>query len=98
VGSALAHPAIRARRAGQPMERPVPPMRRSILAPTTAVLLVARPAREGFGSSMRSPASSGWVREWVASGRLGEAAIERAIEALSICRDKMLNRGAARAA
>ena len=32
-----------------------------------------------------------------ASGRLGEAAIGRAIEALSICRDKMRNRGVTRA-
>src|SRR5204863_9660340 len=32
-----------------------------------------------------------------ASGRLGEAAIDRAIEALSLCRDKMRNRAVTRA-
>src|SRR5256714_1433442 len=60
-------------------------------------LLVARPVREGFRVI---DAFSRIIRlgEGVAaSGRLGEAAIGRAIEALSICRDKMRNRSATRA-
>jgi exopolyphosphatase/guanosine-5'-triphosphate,3'-diphosphate pyrophosphatase len=60
-------------------------------------LLVARPAAEGFRVV---DAFSRIIRlgEGVsASGRLGEAAIERAIEALAICRDKMRNRGVSRA-
>src|SRR6195256_1809049 len=60
-------------------------------------LLVARPA----GHSLRVvDAFSRIIRlgEGIsASGVLGEAAIVRAIEALSICRDKMANRGVARA-
>jgi exopolyphosphatase/guanosine-5'-triphosphate,3'-diphosphate pyrophosphatase len=60
-------------------------------------LLVARPAREGFRVIDAFSRIIRLGEGMGASGRLGEPAIERAIEALSICRDKMLNRGAARA-
>lgn len=60
-------------------------------------LLVARPAREGFRVIDAFSRIIRLGEGMGASGRLGEAAIDRAIEALSICRDKMLNRGAARA-
>jgi exopolyphosphatase/guanosine-5'-triphosphate,3'-diphosphate pyrophosphatase len=60
-------------------------------------LLVARPTPDGFRVV---DAFSRIIRlgEGVsASGRISEAAIERAIEALSICRDKMRHRGVTRA-
>src|SRR5215216_8060717 len=60
-------------------------------------LLVARPAAEGFRVV---DAFSRIIRlgEGVsASGRISEAAIERALEALAVCRDKMQHRGASRA-
>jgi len=60
-------------------------------------LLVARPAGESFRVI---DAFSRIIRlgEGVtASGRLSEAAIERAIAALAICRNKMKNRGVTRA-
>lgn len=60
-------------------------------------LLVARPAGDGFRVV---DAFSRIIRlgEGVtASGRLSEAAIERAIGALEICRNKMRNRGVTRA-
>jgi exopolyphosphatase/guanosine-5'-triphosphate,3'-diphosphate pyrophosphatase len=60
-------------------------------------LLVARPSGDGFHVI---DAFSRIIRlgEGVsASGRLNEAAIERAVDALSICRDKMKNRGVTRA-
>ena len=60
-------------------------------------LLVARPTDDGFRVV---DAFSRIIRlgEGVsASGRLSEAAIARAIEALSICRDKMKNKGVTRA-
>src|SRR5260221_7023685 len=60
-------------------------------------LLVARPSGDGFHVI---DAFSRIIRlgEGVsASGRLNEAAIERAVEALGICRDKMKNRGVTRA-
>ena len=59
-------------------------------------LLVARPAGDGFRVV---DAFSRIIRlgEGVsASGRLSDAAIERAIEALAICRNKMKNRGVTR--
>ncbi|HVY57665.1 MAG TPA: Ppx/GppA phosphatase family protein [Xanthobacteraceae bacterium] len=59
-------------------------------------LLVARPTDDGFRVV---DAFSRIIRlgEGVsASGRLGEAAIARAVAALSICRDKMRNRGVTR--
>ncbi len=59
-------------------------------------LLVARPAGDGFRVV---DAFSRIIRlgEGVsASGRLSDAAIERAVEALAICRNKMKNRGVTR--
>ena len=60
-------------------------------------LLVARPNGDGFRVV---DAFSRIIRlgEGVSgSGRLSDAAIERAVEALAICRDKMRNRGVTRA-
>jgi exopolyphosphatase/guanosine-5'-triphosphate,3'-diphosphate pyrophosphatase len=60
-------------------------------------LLVARPAGDGFRVV---DAFSRIIRlgEGVsASGRLSEAAIERALSALAVCRNKMKNRGVTRA-
>jgi exopolyphosphatase / guanosine-5'-triphosphate,3'-diphosphate pyrophosphatase len=60
-------------------------------------LLVARPSGDGFHVI---DAFSRIIRlgEGIsASGRISEAAIERAVEALGICRDKMQNRGVTRA-
>ena len=60
-------------------------------------LLVARPTSDGFRVI---DAFSRIIRlgEGVSSsGRLSEAAIERAVAALSVCRDKMRNRGVTRA-
>jgi exopolyphosphatase/guanosine-5'-triphosphate,3'-diphosphate pyrophosphatase len=60
-------------------------------------LLVARPTGNGFRVI---DAFSRIIRlgEGVsASGRISEAAIERAVEALTICRDKMTSRGVTRA-
>jgi exopolyphosphatase/guanosine-5'-triphosphate,3'-diphosphate pyrophosphatase len=60
-------------------------------------LLVARPAGDGFRVI---DAFSRIIRlgEGIsASGRISEAAIARAVEALGICRDKMNNRGVTRA-
>ena len=55
-------------------------------------LLVARPIREGFRVVDAFSRIIRLGEGMAASGRLGEAAIQRAIEALSICRDKMRNR------
>ena len=60
-------------------------------------LLVARPIREGFRVIDAFSRIIRLGEGMAASGRLGDAAIGRAIEALSICRDKMRNRGATRA-
>ena len=60
-------------------------------------LLIARPAGDGFRVV---DAFSRIIRlgEGIStSGRISEAAIERAVEALGICRDKMSNRGVTRA-
>ena len=60
-------------------------------------LLVARPTSDGFRVV---DAFSRIIRlgEGVsASGRISDAAIARAVEALGICRDKMMNRGVTRA-
>jgi exopolyphosphatase/guanosine-5'-triphosphate,3'-diphosphate pyrophosphatase len=60
-------------------------------------LLVARPTGNGFRVI---DAFSRIIRlgEGIsASGRISEAAIERAVEALAVCRDKMKNRGVTRA-
>jgi len=60
-------------------------------------LLVARPAREGFRVIDAFSRIIRLGEGMAASGRLGDAAIGRAIEALSICRDKMRNRAVTRA-
>jgi exopolyphosphatase/guanosine-5'-triphosphate,3'-diphosphate pyrophosphatase len=60
-------------------------------------LLVARPIREGFRVIDAFSRIIRLGEGMAASGRLGEAAIGRALEALSICRDKMRNRGVTRA-
>src|SRR5436305_3837456 len=60
-------------------------------------LLVARPAREGFRVIDAFSRIIRLGEGMAASGRLGEAAIGRAIEALAICRDKMRNRSVTRA-
>jgi exopolyphosphatase/guanosine-5'-triphosphate,3'-diphosphate pyrophosphatase len=60
-------------------------------------LLVARPVRDGFRVVDAFSRIIRLGEGMAASGRLGEAAIDRAIEALSICRDKMHNRQVTRA-
>src|SRR5438105_536800 len=60
-------------------------------------LLVARPVREGFRVIDAFSRIIRLGEGMAASGRLGEAAIGRAVEALSICRDKMRNRAVTRA-
>src|SRR3954468_7154960 len=60
-------------------------------------LLVARPVREGFRVIDAFSRIIRLGEGMAASGRLGDAAIARALEALTICRDKMRNRGASRA-
>jgi len=60
-------------------------------------LLVARPVREGFRVIDAFSRIIRLGEGMAASGRLGEAAIQRAIEALAICRDKMRNRAVTRA-
>ena len=72
------------------------PMRRSISAPTIAVCWwPARPMTVPRRRCLLAhhPAGRGDLH----LGRLSEAAIERAVEALSVCRDKMRNRGVTRA-
>jgi exopolyphosphatase/guanosine-5'-triphosphate,3'-diphosphate pyrophosphatase len=58
---------------------------------------VARPIRDGFRVIDAFSRIIRLGEGMAASGRLGEAAIGRAIEALGICRDKMRNRGVTRA-
>jgi exopolyphosphatase / guanosine-5'-triphosphate,3'-diphosphate pyrophosphatase len=60
-------------------------------------LLVARPIRDGFRVVDAFSRIIRLGEGMAASGRLSEAAIQRAIEALSICRDKMRNRAVTRA-
>jgi exopolyphosphatase/guanosine-5'-triphosphate,3'-diphosphate pyrophosphatase len=60
-------------------------------------LLVARPIRESFRVIDAFSRIIRLGEGMAASGRLGDAAIGRALEALSICRDKMRNRGVTRA-
>jgi exopolyphosphatase / guanosine-5'-triphosphate,3'-diphosphate pyrophosphatase len=60
-------------------------------------LLVARPVREGFRVIDAFSRIIRLGEGMAASGRLSEAAIQRAVEALSICRDKMRNRAVTRA-
>ena len=80
-----------------PRHREVRPMPRSISAPTIAGCWWR--ARRGDGFRVVD-AFSRIIRlgEGIsATGRLSEPAIDRAIEALGICRDKMRNRGVTRA-
>ena len=96
VGGRLTATRVTTARTGQARIR-ARPMPRSISAPTIAVCWSrARPATAS-ASSMRSPASSGSGEGVSTSGRISEAAIGRAVEALAICRDKMRNRGVTRA-
>ena len=60
-------------------------------------LLVARPVREGFRVIDAFSRIIRLGEGMAASGLLGEAAIGRAMEALSICRDKMRDRAVTRA-
>src|SRR5216683_6617688 len=60
-------------------------------------LLVARPAREGFRVIDAFSRIIRLGEGVLASGRLSEAAIARALEALAVCRDKMRNRNVTRA-
>jgi len=60
-------------------------------------LLVARPNRDSFRVIDAFSRIIRLGEGMAASGRLGDAAIERAMEALGVCRDKMHNRGVTRA-
>src|SRR5262245_399932 len=60
-------------------------------------LLVARPTDDGFRVVERLPRIIRLGEGVSTSGVLNDAAIARAIEALGICRDKMINRGVTRA-
>jgi exopolyphosphatase / guanosine-5'-triphosphate,3'-diphosphate pyrophosphatase len=60
-------------------------------------LLVARPARDGFRVIDAFSRIIRLGEGMSASGRLGDAAIGRALEALAVCRDKMRNRSVSRA-
>jgi exopolyphosphatase / guanosine-5'-triphosphate,3'-diphosphate pyrophosphatase len=76
---------------------PVPTYAALDLGTNNCRLLVARPAGDSFRVI---DAFSRIIRlgEGVSrSGRISEAAIERAVEALAVCRDKMRNRGVMRA-
>jgi len=60
-------------------------------------LLVARPTRDGFRVIDAFSRIIRLGEGLSASGRINEAAIARAIDALGVCRDKMKNRGVTRA-
>jgi exopolyphosphatase / guanosine-5'-triphosphate,3'-diphosphate pyrophosphatase len=60
-------------------------------------LLVARPTRTGFRVIDAFSRIIRLGEGLSATGRISEAAISRAIDALSVCRDKMKNRGVTRA-
>jgi exopolyphosphatase / guanosine-5'-triphosphate,3'-diphosphate pyrophosphatase len=60
-------------------------------------LLVARPTRDGFRVIDAFSRIIRLGEGLSTSGRISEAAIERAVNALSVCRDKMKNRGVTRA-
>ena len=77
--------------------RPRPAYAALDLGTNNCRLLVARPIREGFRVIDAFSRIIRLGEGMSASGRLGEAAIGRAIEALSICRDKMRNREVTRA-
>ena len=96
-GVGAGHPAIRVRRAATNPGYSRPAYAALDLGTNNCRLLVARPIREGFRVVDAFSRIIRLGEGMAASGRLGEAAIQRAIEALSICRDKMRNRGATRA-
>jgi len=92
-----ARPGERGREAAGGGDRGGPTYAALDLGTNNCRLLVARPNGEGFRVI---DAFSRIVRlgEGIsASGRLSEAAIERSMEALEICRNKMRNRGVTRA-
>jgi len=60
-------------------------------------LLVARPSGDSFRVIDAFSRIIRLGEGILASGRISEAAIARAVEALAVCRDKMANRGVARA-
>src|ERR1700756_5238655 len=60
-------------------------------------LLVARPTADGFRVIDAFSRIIRLGEGLSASGRISEAAIERALTALAVCRDKMRNRGVTRA-
>ena len=78
-------------------DRPRPAYAALDLGTNNCRLLVARPIRDGFRVIDAFSRIIRLGEGMSASGRLGEAAIGRAIEALSICRDKMRNREVTRA-
>jgi exopolyphosphatase/guanosine-5'-triphosphate,3'-diphosphate pyrophosphatase len=83
--------------AGRDILRAAPTYAALDLGTNNCRLLVARPTEESFRVI---DAFSRIIRlgEGVSrSGRIGDAAIGRAVEALAICRDKMRNRGVTRA-
>jgi exopolyphosphatase/guanosine-5'-triphosphate,3'-diphosphate pyrophosphatase len=82
---------------GRPHERARPAYAALDLGTNNCRLLVARPAREGFRVIDAFSRIIRLGEGMAASGRLGDPAIDRAIEALGICRDKMHNRGVTRA-
>jgi len=60
-------------------------------------LLIARPTREGFRVIDAFSRIIRLGEGITASGRLSQGAIDRAVDALAVCRDKMRNRGVTRA-
>src|SRR5208282_2368474 len=60
-------------------------------------LLIARPTADGFRVVDAFSRIIRLGEGIAASGRISEAAIARAVEALSVCRDKMRARGVSRA-
>src|SRR2546423_2089264 len=82
---------------GLNQEHPRPAYAALDLGTNNCRLLVARPVREGFRVIDAFSRIIRLGEGMAASGRIGEAAIGRAIEALSICRDKMQNRAVTRA-
>src|SRR5256714_1728729 len=82
---------------GLNQEHPRPAYAALDLGTNNCRLLVARPVGEGFRVIDAFSRIIRLGEGMAASGLLGEAAIGRAVEALSICRDKMRNRAVTRA-
>jgi exopolyphosphatase/guanosine-5'-triphosphate,3'-diphosphate pyrophosphatase len=82
---------VRARRAGIPVYGALD------LGTNNCRLLVARATDDGFRVIDAFSRIIRLGEGITASGRLSEAAIARAVEALAVCRDKMRNRGVTRA-